>query len=1003
MLRQSMARAFRSACAYQFLSPKPSTHFKAASPAAQTSRLSNTLGPRLFTRWATSLHSQIAPLRQRRLQSQLSFHTPSPSDRRTFFSSHKSPYQQRQNQYNRFRGSSRQPLVFRLVQNAKPHHFVIIGVGISGLYLYNTEIVEMTGRRRFNCVSRHQELNMGEESYREVLNAERGKILPHNHPLTRMVDGVLQRLIPQVDIEGADWKVHVIKDDGMVNAFVLPGGKVFVYTGILPICKDEDGLAAVLGHEIAHVVAHHPAERMSNSFITLGAVFAISFLFDVSGQFSSFLLNLMYSLPNSRTQEAEADNIGLMMMSKACFNPEAAVKLWARMHEQEKQAPPQFMSTHPTSYNRMEAIQGWLHKAEATYEENGCSSVKGYTRRQATGQLAGSPSCKPSKPTTAAPKIARHNSSIHSLTFNPFDIQSHLLRTRPNIMSLSIPGPSQAGLFKPGYQSHDAEDGAVIRNIEACQAISGTVQTSLGPYGRNKIVINHLQKMILTSDAATILRELDVVHPAAKLLVMASQQQDAEMGDGTNLVIVLAGELLKKAEELIRMGLKTSDIVSGYEKAQNYASKVLEDLEVDRLQEIRSATDLSKALRTVVASKQSGTEDALAALVAEAVLAVLPRNPANFNVDNVRVVKIMGGSLEQSKVVKGMVFPREPDGTIKKATKAKVGVFSCPIDISQTETKGTVLLKNAQEMMDFTSGEEDRLEIAIKELYDSGLRVVVAGSTVGDLAMHYLNRFNILVIKILSKFELRRLCRVVGATPLARLGAPMPDEMGQIDVVETTEIGGDRVTVFRQEDVNAITRTATIVLRGATQNHLEDVERAIDDGVNVVKAITKDPRLVPGAGATEIELVERISNFADRTPGLPQYAIRKFAEAFEVVPRTLAESAGLDATEVLSRLYTAHHRASAPGESSSEEDEEEGSSEEEEPYWTTGVDLEIGDSDGTLDTVEEGILDLMATKMSAIRLASEAARTVLSVDQIIVSRQAGGPKPPQGGGDWDQD
>ncbi|CAI7620175.1 unnamed protein product [Penicillium glandicola] len=999
MLRQSMARTFRSACAYPFLSPKPSTHPKAASLIAQTSRSCSTSGRRFSTRWDISLHSHIPPLRQPRPRSQLSFHTPSPSNRRTFFSSHQYSYQ-RQNQYNRFRGSAHQPIVFRLVQNAKPHHFVVIGAGISGLYLYNTEIVEMTGRRRFNCISRHQELNMGEESYLEVLSSERGKILPHNHPLTRMVDGVLQRLIPQVSIEGADWKVHVIKDDGMVNAFVLPGGKVFVYTGILPICKDEDGLAAVLGHEIAHVVAHHPAERMSNSFITLGAVFAISFLFDVSGQFSSFLLNLMYSLPNSRTQEAEADNIGLMMMSKACFNPEAAVKLWARMHEQEKQSPPQFMSTHPTSYNRMEAIQGWLDKAEAIYDENGCSTVKGYT----SGQLAGSPSCKPSKPTTAAPKIARHNSSIHSLTFNPFDIQSHLPRKRPNIMSLSIPGPSQAGLFKPGYQSHDAEDGAVIRNIEACQAISGTVQTSLGPYGRNKIVINHLQKMILTSDAATILRELDVVHPAAKLLVMASQQQDAEMGDGTNLVIVLAGELLKKAEELIRMGLKTSDIVSGYEKAQNFALSVLEELEVDRLQDMRSTTELSKALRTVVASKQSGTEDTLAALVAEAVLAVLPKNPLNFNVDNVRVVKIMGGSLEQSKVVKGMVFPREPDGTIKKASKAKVGVFSCPIDISQTETKGTVLLKNAQEMMDFTTGEEDRLETAIKELYDSGLRVVVAGSTVGDLAMHYLNRFNILVIKILSKFELRRLCRVVGATPLARLGAPMPDEMGQIDVVETTEIGGDRVTVFRQEDANAITRTATIVLRGATQNHLEDIERAIDDGVNVVKAITKDPRLVPGAGATEIQLVERISNFADRTPGLPQYAIRKFAEAFEVVPRTLAESAGLDATEVLSRLYTAHHRAAVAGESSSEEDEEEGSSsEEEEPYWTTGVDLEIGDSDGTLDTVEEGILDLMATKMSAIRLASESARTVLSVDQIIVSRQAGGPKPPQGGGDWDQD
>lgn len=423
------------------------------------------------------------------------------------------------------------------------------------------------------------------------------------------------------------------------------------------------------------------------------------------------------------------------------------------------------------------------------------------------------------------------------------------------------------------------------------------------------------------------------------------------------------------------------------------------DLEVDRLQELRSQSELSKALRTVVASKQSGTEDLLAGLVAEAVLAVLPRNPANFNVDNVRVVKIMGGSLEQSRVVKGMVLGREPDGTIKKASRAKVGVFSCPIDISQTETKGTVLLKNAQEMLDFTKGEEERLEAAIKELYDSGLRVVVAGSTVGDLAMHYLNRFNILVIKILSKFELRRLCRVVGATPLARLGAPMPDEMGSIDVVETTEIGGDRVTVFRQEDSNAVTRTATIVLRGATQNHLDDVERAIDDGVNAVKAITKDPRLVPGAGATEIQLVERISAFADRTPGLPQHAIRKYAEAFEVIPRTLAESAGLDATEALSRLYTAHHRANAGAEEASGDD---GSSEDEEPYWTTGVDLEAG-PEFTLDAVEEGILDLLASKSWAIRLASESARTVLSVDQIIVARQAGGPKPPGPNPNWDED
>ncbi|KAL9119685.1 MAG: hypothetical protein Q9187_003759 [Circinaria calcarea] len=556
-------------------------------------------------------------------------------------------------------------------------------------------------------------------------------------------------------------------------------------------------------------------------------------------------------------------------------------------------------------------------------------------------------------------------------------------------MSLSIPGAPNSGLFKQGYQNYESEDGAVIRNIEACRAIAQTVQTSLGPYGRNKIVINHLQKMILTSDAATILHELDVVHPAAKLIVMASQQQEAEMGDATNMVIVLAGEMLKKAEELLRMGLKASDIVQGYERAQREALKCLDQLVVDQVKDIRSQEELSKAIRTVVASKQSGSEDFLADMVAEAVLAVLPKNPVNFNVDNIRVVKIMGGSLEQSKVVKGMVFGREPDGSVKKAKKAKVGVFSCPIDISQTETKGTVLLHNAKEMLDFTKGEENQLETIVKELYDSGLRVAVAGSTVGELALHYLNRFGILVIKILSKFELRRLCRVVGATPLARLGAPMPDEMGNVDIVETLEIGGDRVTVFRQE--NDATRTATLVIRGATQNHLDDIERAVDDGVNVVKAITRDAKLVPGAGATEMQLVERITAFGEKTPGLPQYAIKKYAEAFEVIPRTLAESAGLDATEVLATLYTAHHKAATSRSS----DEHE---------WTLGVDIENEDGTGTLDAEDEGILDLLISKQWAIRLATEAARTVLSVDQIIVARQAGGPKPPaQGNPNWDED
>ena len=435
-----------------------------------------------------------------------------------------------------------------------------------------------------------------------------------------------------------------------------------------------------------------------------------------------------------------------------------------------------------------------------------------------------------------------------------------------------------------------------------------------------------------------------------------------------------------------------------------------EALVVDKVNDMRSAEELRKAIITVVASKQSGSEDFLAKMVAEAVLAVLPKDPTSFNVDNIRVVKIMGGSVRQSKVVKGMVFGREPDGSVKRTRKAKVGVFSCAIDISQTETKGTVLLKNAREMLDFTKGEETQLEGMVKELYDSGLRAIIAGSTVGELALHYLNRFGILVLKVLSKFELRRLCRVVGATPLARLGAPMPDEMGSVDVVETLEIGGDRVTVFRQESEK--TRTATLVLRGATQNRLDDIERAIDDGVNVFKAITRDSRLVPGAGAAEMQLVERVTAFGERTPGLPQYAIKAYAQAFEVVPRTLAESAGLDASAVLARLYTAHHKASPTlmqkniaNDGSDEDDEGEGDDDDgnNSASWTLGIDVENEDGTGTVDAEEEGILDLLVTKQWAIKLATEAATTVLGVDQIIVARQAGGPKPPQPNPNWDDD
>lgn len=553
-------------------------------------------------------------------------------------------------------------------------------------------------------------------------------------------------------------------------------------------------------------------------------------------------------------------------------------------------------------------------------------------------------------------------------------------------MSLKLPSAPNAGLFKQGYSLYSAADGAIIRNIEAVREISSVVLTSMGPSGRNKILVNKHNKTFITNDAATILSELEIVHPAVKMLIMASKQQEFEMGDNTNLVLILAGELLNISEKLITTGLSVPEIVQGFNMANVFLQKTLETLVVDKVENVLDPEQLLKVIRPVIAAKQYGLEDTISKLVVDAVKMILnPKRPQSFNIDNVRVVKIMGASLSASEVVKGMVFPRQPEGHVKHVrSRSKVVVFTCPIDISTTETKGTVLLHNAQEMLDFSTGEEQQLDAMCKEISDSGVRVVVAGSNVGELALHYFNKYEILVLRVPSKFDLRRICQVCGATPLPRLGAPMPEETGEIDVIETREIGGDRVTVFRQSD-DSTSRTSTIVIRGATQNTMDDIERAIDDGVNAIKGLVKDSRLLPGAGAVEIELAKLITQYGEKTPGLLQLAIKQYAKAFEVVPRVLAETSGLDSTEVLSKLYAAHLAEDGLG-------------------LTQGVDVDNGET-GLVNVMDEGIFDLLATKLSAIAFATEAANTILSIDQIIMAKRAGGPQMPQQRkpGNWDSE
>lgn len=554
-------------------------------------------------------------------------------------------------------------------------------------------------------------------------------------------------------------------------------------------------------------------------------------------------------------------------------------------------------------------------------------------------------------------------------------------------MSLKLPQAPNSGLFKQGYQSYSSSDGAIIRNIEAVREISSIVQTSMGPSGRNKIIVNKLGKTFITNDAATMINELEIVHPAVKLLIMASKQQELEMGDNTNLVIILAGELLNIAEKLLTLGLSVTEIIQGYNLASHYAIQQLDNLVINEVDQLGDSQELYKVIKAVVSSKQFGLESTISKLIIKAVQMVLnPKNPRTFNIDSIRVVKIMGSSLGQSEVIKGMVFPREPEGSVKQIKqKSKVVVFSCPIDISTTETKSTVLLHNAKEMLEFTSGEEQQLDQMCKEISDSGVKVIIAGASVGELALHYFNKYEILILKVPSKFDLRRICQVCGATPLPRLGAPMVDEMGEIDVIETKEIGGDRVTIFRQDN-ESISRTSTIVLRGATQNNLDDVERCIDDGVNSIKGLFKSNKLLPGAGSVEIELVKLITKYGESTPGLSQLAIKHYAKAFEVIPRLLAETSGINSTEILSKLYSIHSLNDNSG-------------------LNIGIDIENNSNNGLINVDDEIIYDLLSSKRLAINLATEAACTILSIDQIIMAKRAGGPvmpnKPtPQ---NWDQE
>ena len=532
-----------------------------------------------------------------------------------------------------------------------------------------------------------------------------------------------------------------------------------------------------------------------------------------------------------------------------------------------------------------------------------------------------------------------------------------------------------SNLLKEGYRHYAGLEEAILRNIEACKGISNITKTSYGPNGMKKLVVNHIDKIFVTNDASTILKEIDVHHPAAKLIAMAAIMQKEDHGDFTNYVVTLAGELLNQAEYLIRTGLHPSDIISGYELALEATLELLEKQVSLEIQDVKKDEGVVNVLESVLAPKVPTHYKFFAGLVAQACRAIVKDTAPRFNSDNLRLVKILGGSLEQSEFVNGFVIARYPESSGKEIVeKAKVVVYSCPFDPQEAETKGTILIKNADDLLNFTRTEEVYAEKLVKGIVEAGVQVVVAGGSISEICLHYLNQYGVMVVRLLSKFDVRRICRCLGTPPVAKLRPPTPEEIGFCDAVRVREVGSTKITVFEKNEVNST--LGTIILRGSTNSIMDNIERALENAVSAFRQMLSDNRYLSGAGSIEAFIVNNIETLANSKTGLKQYSCLKYGQAFEIVPKILIDNSGQNSNTELPTFLTLNN---------------------EKPEQ--GVDVFEGK---TRMNSELKVYDSLAAKVNAIKLATNTALTVLRVDQIIVAKPAGGPKMKDNKG-WDND
>ena len=498
-------------------------------------------------------------------------------------------------------------------------------------------------------------------------------------------------------------------------------------------------------------------------------------------------------------------------------------------------------------------------------------------------------------------------------------------------------------------------------NIMAAKAVAGAVRTTLGPKGMDKMLVDTMGDVVITNDGVTILKEMDIEHPAAKMMVEIAKTQDTEVGDGTTTAVVLAGELLKQAEELLEQEIHPTVIAAGYRAAAEKSMEILQSLAVKVT--VKDEDLLRKIAITAMTGKGSqAARDDLAIIAVNAIKAVVDED-GSVDTDNITVEKKVGGSIGDSVLISGVVIDKDRlhPSMPKKVTNAKIALLNAAVEIEKTEVDAKIQITSPDQLQAFLDQEETMLKGMVDKIAASGANVLFVQKGIDDLAQHYLAKAGIYTVRRVKKSDMEKLARATGARVVTSLHEISKEDLGKAGLVEERKVSDEKMT-FVEECHNP--KSVSIILRGGTEHVVDELDRAMEDALRVVGVAVEDKMLVAGGGAPEVELALRLRAYASTVGGREQLAIESFADAMEIIPKTLAENAGLDQIDTLVSLRSQHEKG----------------------VKTAGLDMDTGKP---VDMLKLGVVEPLRVKTQAINSAAEAAVMILRIDDVIASKSGG--------------